>query len=274
MDDLPKKELHIVPPQLLLKAGAAALGMLALFLLVLTISALRGLPYVGAGVPATNTISVSGEGETFAVPDTATFTVTVQEEAAQVADAQDSATEKMNGIIDYLKGEGVEEKDIKTVSYNVMPKYEYDQQFCPVGTYCQPGNQTLAGFQVSQTLSVKVKDTKKAGELLSGVGSRGVFNVSGLSFTIDDEDALRAEARNQAIEDARAKAEALAGDLGVDLVRVVGFYEDSSYPPMYAYGLGGMELSRDAKVSSAPAPALPTGENKIVSNVNITYEIK
>ena len=99
-----RRELRVFPPDIVVKAGAAALGMLALFLLVQTVKALKEYRYVGSGVTATNTITVSGMGEVFAVPDRATFTVTVREEGDDVASAQDKATEKMSGIIDYLKG--------------------------------------------------------------------------------------------------------------------------------------------------------------------------
>ncbi len=271
MDDVQKREIHIKPPELMVKMGATVLGFLALFLLVLTISNLKEWRYIGVGVPATNTITVSGDGEVFAVPDTATFSVTIQEEAKEVSDAQEVATKKANDIIAYLKGEGVEEKDIKTADYSVYPQYDYTQSACREG-FCPPGRQVLRGFQVSQTLSVKVRDTKKAGDLLSGVGSRGASSVSGLNFTIDDEDALQAEARGKAIEDARTKAAELAKQLNVRLVRVVGFSESSGgYPPMpYAYGRGGDMVME----SKAVAPEIPAGENKIVSNVSVTYEIR
>mgnify|MGYP001602215561 FL=1 len=253
--------------------GAAALGVLALFLLVSTISELKGLRFIGSGVAATNTISVSGEGEVFAVPDTVTFSVTVRENAKQVKDAQDAATKKGNDIIEYLKKEGVEEKDIKTTDYSVSPQYEWIQQACPQSGYCPPGKQILTGFQVSQTLSVKVRDTKKAGDLLSGVGAHGATEVSDLSFTIDDEDALKAEARDKAIAEAKEKAEKLAKSLGVSLVRVVGFYENEGGGPIYAYGMGGAERTVSDSMPKV-APQIPAGENKIVSNVSVTYEIR
>jgi len=265
--------LRISPPDLIVKVGAAALGMLALFLLIQSVKALKEFRYVGSGVTASNTISVSGMGEVFAVPDRATFTVTVREESKDVADAQEKATKKSNDIISYLKGAGVEEKDIKTVSYNVNPKYEYSQGVCTQYS-CPPSKQTLVGFEVWQTLEVKVQDPKKAGDLLSGVGSKGASEVSSLSFTIEDEDALKAEAREQAIAEARAKADQLADQLGVKVVRVVGFSEDSyGYPPMPYYSRGGvaMDAAQEVKLS---APELPAGENKITSSVNITYEIR
>jgi uncharacterized protein YggE len=253
-------------------AAAAALGVLAVFLVFATLSELKGFRFIGSGVTATNTITVSGEGEVFAVPDTATFSVTIQETAKDVKTAQTAATKKNNDIVAYLKGGDVEEKDIKTTDYSVYPQYEYGERVCPQYSYCPPGEQKLVGYQVSQTLLVKVRDTDKAGELLSGVGELGASSVSGLSFTIDDQDALEAEARGEAIDDARIKAAELAKQLNVKLVRVVGFSENGNYPIFYAKemsvadGRGGM--------GGAPAPELPVGENKISSNVTVTYEIR
>lgn len=254
-------------------AGAVALAVLALFLLAATVYAFKSIRYVGSGVAASNTISVSGDGEVFAVPDTATFSVTIQEKGKDVAAAQTVATKKNNDIVAYLKEAGVDAKDIQTADYNVNPQYEYSNGLCTSG-YCQPGTQKLIGFEVTQTLTVKVKDTDKAGDLLSGVGTRGASSVSGLSFTIDDQDKLEADARDKAIADAKAKAEKLAGSLGVSIVRVVGFSENA-YQPYYAYGRGGVAMDAVAsKVESAPSPEIPTGQNKITSNVNITYEIR
>ena len=269
--DIEKKEIHIVPPARMQTAGMFALAMLGVFLLVLTISSLKQYHYIGSGVSASNTITVSGDGEVFAVPDTATFSVTVQEEAKDVKAAQDVATKKSNDIIAYLKSQAVDEKDIQTTDYNVYPQYDYTNSACTQG-YCPPGKQTLRGFQVSMTLTVKVRDTKKAGDLLAGVGSRGASSVSGLSFTIDDQDKLDAEARDKAIAKAKAKAEALADALGVEIVRVVGFSEGGNGPIYYAktmaVGMGG------ADSAVAPSPEIPTGQNKITSNVTITYEIR
>ncbi|MBI4088310.1 SIMPL domain-containing protein [Candidatus Kaiserbacteria bacterium] len=254
-------------------AAASALSVLALFLLAATVNELRSSRYIGSGISPTNTIYVSGEGNVFAVPDVATFSVTVQETAKDVATAQATATKKSNDIIDYLKKQGIEDKDVQTTDYSVNPHYEWSQAACPAdSSYCPPGRQTLTGYDVSQTLSVKVRDTAKAGAILSGVGSLGVTNVSGLSFTVADQNLLEDQARAKAIQDAQAKAETLANQLGVTLVRVVSFSESGG--PIYyaktmdaAVGMGGGP-------ESAPTPQLPTGQNKITSNVTVTYEIR
>ena len=218
------------------KMAAGALGALALFLLVATLGQIQSLRYIGSGVAATDTISVSGEGEVFAIPDTATFSVTVEETAKQVTDAQAAAAKKSNDIVAYLKKQGIDDKDVQTADYSVNPQYDYSGTVCPQYGYCPPGKQVLTGYQVSQTLTVKVRDAKKAGDILSGVGSRGASNVSSLSFDVDDRKALEAEARGKAITDARTQAEALAKQLGVKIVRIVNFNENNGGPVYYEIG--------------------------------------
>jgi uncharacterized protein YggE len=256
-------------------SAALVLTLLALFLVVEVVKGVKEFKYIGGGVPVTNVVTITGEGEVFAVPDIATFSFSVIEEAATVGAAQEVATEKINAILSYLKDAGIEDKDIKTLGYNVYPKYSYDTVTC-FSYPCPPmRDPEISGYEVSQTIEIKVRDTEQAGGLLSNIGERGASNLSGVNFTIDDEDALKSEAREQAIANAKEKAEELASDLGVRLVRVVSFYEEENYPygPIYygydkAMGMGGVAESMSV------APALPAGENKIISRVNITYEIR
>jgi len=272
MEDIERKELHIMPPQMVVNAAVVTLGALAIFLIILAVSALKEFRFIGSGVAASNTISVSGKGEVFAVPDTATFSYSVMDTAKDVVTAQTSVNTKGNAIMAYLKGQGIAEKDIQTTDYSVNPHYEWKQTICPAGGYCPGGKQTLTGYDVNETVTVKVKDTNKAGELLSGIGSKGATNLSGLSFTIDDQTALEAQARTKAIDDARKKAEELAKELGVDIVRVVGFSEDNGGRQYYAAKTMAMDSAAGAQ--SAPAPEIAMGQNKITSNVSVTYEIR
>ena len=96
-------------------------------------------------------------------------------------------------------------------------------------------------------------------------------NVNGLSFSIDNPDGLKDQARSKAITQAQEKAQTLAQQLGVSLVRVTSFNESGAqaYPVMYSMG------AMDAKTASVPAaPEIPTGEQKVTSNVSVTYEIQ
>lgn len=248
------------------------LVLLAAFLFAATLNAFKEHRFIGSDISPVNVVSVSGEGEVFAVPDTAEFTFSVTEEGATASAVKDAADTKVKDVIEALKAQGVEEKDIKTVSYELHPKYEWEQERC-TAVYPCPGKQVQKGFSLTQSVLVKARDLDKAGDHLGLVAGNGATNVSGLTFTIADEDNLRANARKAAIDDAKQKAEKLAADLGVSLVRIVNFNESDGYYPMpymareMALGMGG-DAVEEAKV------AVPAGENRISSTVSVSYEIR
>lgn len=244
--------------------------VLGVFLTAQAISSIFGLRYIGAGIAAANTISVSGYGESFAVPDIATFSFSVVSDKTTVAAAQTDATAKINAVSAYLIEAGIEKKDIQTSDYSIQPQYDYVQSSCTPGVYC-PGNQVLKGYEVRQTTTIKVRDTAKAGELLAGVGSKGATEVSGLTFTFDNPDAVEEEARTKAITDAKQKAEKLAKELGVSLVRVTAFSESGRVATPYPYAK--LDSAAGSAVAQS-APEISVGQNKVSSDVSVTYEIR
>lgn len=254
------------------KAAFAAITLLAVFLLGQSLAVFGGLRYIGTNPQAQSIISVSGKGEVVAVPDIASFNFSVEKESLFVADAQNEVAKRTNDIITFLKKNGVAEKDIKTSGYHIYPRYEYQTK--GDGGVLMPssdGRRYLAAYVVSQSVEVKVRALADAGKLLSGLGELGATNVSGLSFDFDKHDELVREARNKAIADARAEAEKLSKALGVRLVRIVSYNEGGGYPIYYTkaeaagYGIGG-----DGRVT----PEIPVGEDKLISQVTIAYEIK
>ena len=116
--------------------------ILSLFLAVQTLNALKEYAVIGDGVFPSTTLSVSGEGEVFAAPDVAQFNFTVTEEAGSVAAAQQIVTEKIDMSLQALESLGVEEKDIKTTSYNAYPRYSYPEILCISGA-CPPRESTF-----------------------------------------------------------------------------------------------------------------------------------
>jgi len=213
-----------------------------------------------------DTIVVSGKGELTVKPDIANVSFSVMEENMDVAKATEAVNTKIAKIIESLQANGVDEKDIKTTGYNIYPRYDYlNSQVYPYG-----GKQVLAGYDVTQSITIKIRDLTSAGKVVTDLGNLGVTDMGGLNFTNDKYDDLVKEARDQAIIQARSEAKKLAKSLGVRLVKIVGYSEGST--PIYydraVYGMGEASMK-----SSVPA-ALPTGENKITSNVSITYEIR
>ena len=216
-------------------------------------------------------LTVTGIGDASAKPDIAQFSFSVHAEGADAATAQTQSATAINAIMKYLKDQSIADKDIKTENYTLNPKYKYMQKPCVFGGVCPPSEQTPDGFEVSQTISVKVRKIDTAGVLLTQVGTLGATDISGLNFIVDDEEAVKAQARDLAIMDAKAKAQKLADSLGVHLIRIISFTENSGEGyPMYSAPMAELAVGNKAAV----APSIPAGENKITSNVAITYEIR
>ncbi len=264
-------EIGVVQKRRLFNSVVFVCVLLAVFLAVETVGSLKSYSSIGKGVVAANVLSVSGIGEVSSVPDIATFSFSVVENAKTMKEAQDISARKTNAIIDALKKMGIAEKDIKTSGYNSYPQYDYVQTYVCTSGYCPPSKQVLKGYEVSQTITVKVRNTDNAGAALSKVGELGATNISGLDFTIDDMDKAKADARDLAIKDAKAKAKVLSKSLGVELRKIVNFQENAYQPPVY-YGMASQSLKMEDAVSTVPAT--PTGENKVTSNVTITYELQ
>ena len=250
-------------------AATAALAVLALLLLAWTITAFNNLGK--SENPYMNTITVEGTGTGTSIPNLAVVSFSVTEQGATVAEAQAAATAKTDAALAAVEGLSIEEKDVKTIAYNVYPRYE--TTVCYTGYCPEVRNPKIIGYEVSQTVEVKVRDTSKAGDVLQALGTLNVQNISGPNFQVDEEDAIRNVAREEAINEAKAKAKALADQLGVRLGKVVSFYENPGYMPYdYGYyGKGGGVMEMDVAQS---APALPTGEQETTVSVSITYEIK
>lgn len=235
------------------------LGLLAVLGTVVA-NNMKNYQYIGRPSAERDTIAIFGEGKITAIPDIATVDVGLTTEKPDVKTAQAENTKKMNSMIAQLKGFGVDAKDIQTSYYNIYPQYDWPN-----------GKQVLRGYQVSQGVTVKIRDLGKIGDILAAVGEGGANQVSGLSFNIDDPEALRQEARIKALDNAKEKAEALAKVAGVSLGKIVSFSEYSASPvPLYksvdSLGMGGGGV--------AAAPTVESGSMDIVVDVTVSYEIK
>jgi len=246
-------------------AATAALALLALFLFVKTVDAFGNIGRSES--PYMNTITVEGDGTATATSSIARITFSVSETAATVGDAQAAATKKTDTALASLTKLSVDDKDVKTTSYNVSPQYQYTT--CYSGA-CPNTPPKITGYTVSQTIEVKVRDIAKAGDVLQALGTAEVQNISGPDFSTEDDTAVKAEARANAVADAKTKAQALAKELGVHLGKVISYYENTApYYGDYA-GKGGMAMES----AVAPAPTLPAGQNDTNVTINVTYEIR
>jgi len=208
-----------------------------------------------------DTITVEGQGKVTGVPDIATIEVGVLTEDKEVGKAQNANTEKMNKLIDKIKSFSVDAKDIQTTNYSIYPQYDYPD-----------GKQVLKGYQVNQSVTVKIRKMDLISEVLGAVGESGANQVSGVTFKIDDPEALKAQARDKAIENAYTKARELASKMHLRLGKISFFNEysnDIAQKAMYGYGLGA---GGDSMIA-APAPQVETGSQEVIVNVSIGWEL-
>lgn len=224
--------------------------------------------YIGQDIESKNTITVSDKAEIYAKPDLALVTASITAEAKTVNEAMANNTKKMNAVIDFVKSHGVDGKDLKTTNFNIYPRYEWQRETICLIPPCPSGKRVLAGYEINQSLQIKIRDMEKIGDIIQGTTEAGANEISGLQFTIDREDDLRNQARDEAIEKAKTKAKGLASKLGVKLVRISNFTESGASPVPYLF-----RESVAGKGGGGEVPQIETGENKIEVAVTITYEI-
>lgn len=239
----------------LIWSGTTVMIVLAVFLLASTNQVLNT-------AATTNTISFNGEGKVVAKPDIAKVKLIIVTEALTSKAAQNENSNKSNTVTSYLKKQGIEDKNIKTISYNIFPQYKYS---------LSGGKPQIVGYQVEQSIEVKIRDLDKVSSILDGAVTAGVNQISGPNLEIDNPEKLRSEARAKAIEDAKRKAHELESQVGLSLGKIVNFVENygGNYPPPIY-----LKAEADGRGGYSAGPSIPTGENEIVVNVSLTYQIK
>lgn len=246
-------------------------SLLALIILT-AVGVQAAFAYSRSALPVA-TFSATGEGRSVAIPDTAEFSFGLTTEGGKdVSALQKENTDKMNAAIDFVKSEGVDAKDIQTSNYNISPRYQYFScQPTSSARPCPPSE--IVGYTINQTITVKVRDFAKIGDILSGVAAKGANNVSGLNFTLHDKDAAENEARAEAISKAKTKAESMAQAGGFHIGRIISIQESGQTPSPIYYGkmTGGFGMGA---ADVAAAPSVQPGSNEIVKDVTITYEIR
>jgi uncharacterized protein YggE len=247
-------------------AGGVALIAIAFAALATGVADFKSLKHTN-GQQAS--ISVTGEGEARAIPDIATLTVTVRESGATVPEAQRAVESKTKNVIDQTVVLGIAEKDVKTISYAINPKYEYSNPVCFNGA-CPVRSPKIVGYEVAEVLEIKVRKIDISGDVITVLGKANITEISGPEFTVDDMDTIIKEAKEKAIEDAQTKAKETARSLKVDLGSIVGYSDDSTNMPYPMYAKAGLS-SQDSTANQSVS--VPTGETIKKVRVTITYEL-
>jgi uncharacterized protein len=210
--------------------------------------------------PGPRLLTVGGEGEVKAKPDQAVLSAGVVSDAKAAADALAANSRKMNQVFATLKRFGIPDKSIQTSDFSVSPQYP---------DYNSKEPRRIAGYEVSNTVTVTVDDLGKLGPALDALVASGANSLGGIGFSVRDEKPLEAAAREAAVKDAMAKAEALARAAGVTLGPIVSIGEGQVAAPMPM-----RRMMAVAPMAAAAPPPVAAGEESVTASVTVMWEIR
>jgi len=230
-------------------------------------TALMAVPFAALADEAPRPrITVTGEGQASAAPDMAVLSLVVLQEKPTAREALTANNEAMAKVLDAMKKAGIAERDLQTSGFSIDLRYVSPDN---KDNTQPPEAPKIVGYAVSNSLTVRVRDLKKVGDILDQSVTLGVNQGGNLTFTNDKPEAVVEEARKKAVANAMAKAKTLTEAAGVSLGKVVEISEQS-------YSPRPMPMGQAKMMTAAPADSVPvaTGENTYNVNVNVTFELK
>ena len=247
-----------------MNATSTSRSLLAASLSGLLLTAGAGAVSAQENRPREAVISVTGEGEASVAPDMAILTLSVVRNGETAEAALSANNSAMNEVLSALKAEGIADRDLQTSNFSIYPQYRHPE---PKDGVSQPPE--IVGYEVSNTLTLRIRDLKKLGGLIDSSVKLGVNQGGQIVFTNDDPAATTTEARKAAVANALAKAKTLTEAAGVKLGRVIEINE-TSFRPM-PQPMGRMAM---AKEMSADAVPVASGENTYTVTVNVTFALE
>lgn len=246
-------ENTVGPARRSLQRAAAAAALLS----AMALSA----PAARAQEQAAPRIVVTGVGEVAVAPDMATVTLTILRQGETAREAMDAANEATRAVVAALKEEGIADRDLQTSGLSVQPDYVYPQ---PTGPAEPP---RISSYRVLNTITARLRDLTKVGAVIDRAVTLGVNQGGDILFGNADPKPVLEQARKLAVEDARARAEVLAGAAGARLGNLVEIVEGAGGEPPRPVGA---QMMRMEAADSVPVQA---GENSYRVQVQVTWGI-
>jgi uncharacterized protein YggE len=234
-------------------------------------------------------IWVSGEGDVPVTPDIAILNLGISAQASTVADAQSQAVAAMNKVMSALTSNGVDQKDIQTQYFSIqqvtnpIPPTPMPTPYLPLETPNGSGNgtspmipvpikppvQPTTGYEVTNMVTVKIRAIDNTGAIIDATVEAGgdLLSIDGVTFSVDQPDQYYAQARQLAMNDAKAKANQLAELAGVTLGKAT-YISESTTPIVYPE-----VFNAQVATSSASTPINP-GQTDIIVDVQVAYAIQ
>ena len=214
--------------------------------------------------PREPVINVLGEGQASVAPDMAVLTLSVVRNGKTAEAALSASSAAMKDVLSAIKSDGIADRDIQTSNFSIYPQYRHPD---PKGGVIEPPQ--VIGYEVSNTLTLKVRDLQKLGGLIDRSVKLGVNQGGQITFTNDKPDDVMTEARKKAVAEALAKARTLTDAAGVKLGRILEISENSMRPapqPMMR-----MAMAKDMAAEVVPVAG---GENTYTVTVNVTFALE
>jgi uncharacterized protein YggE len=213
---------------------------------------------VSAQTQAPAMISVTGEATMSAPPDLAQIDGGVTSEAKTAREASDANNNAMAKVLLALKGAGIEEKDFQTSRLSLRPESAPNRG--------GGGPATIVGYRASNRVTVKLRDVSKLANVIDAMAGAGANDIGGISFRVSNASKLLDDAREQAIADARRKAEIYAKAAGVALGAPLSIAEENNVAPVpYRRMAAGMAVA---------ATPIAQGEETLQVTVSVSWAIK
>lgn len=203
-------------------------------------------------------IITTGDATVRVKPDAAIVTAGAVVTGSSADEAQTVLSARIATVLERAKGLGIADADTKTTTYRIDPQYAYDPGRAP----------RLVGYQGTQQIAFTLHAPDTVGKAMDTLLQADGATTATVTFTVLDTKAVQATARTQAIEDARAKADAMARTAGVTLGRVMSV-SDVALPVT----VDSTTFSALVKSPTAAPAQLPPGELQLVVRVQVQFEI-
>lgn len=208
-----------------------------------------------------NTVTASGEGKQVAAPDEAEMSFGVTAQGTNAEETLAEASKKSDAIVEAVKEAGIPEDDIQTAGVNLSPEYDYKSSEVP----------RIVGYQASVQVRVTVRDITKVGDVINAASAAGATDMSGPSFMLSEDSEARSAAIEDAVADAKARAETMAAAAGKSVGEVISLAESGiNVPVLY----GTQRALGDSVAAAEAAPEIQTGTLDVTANVTVVFELK
>ena len=197
-------------------------------------------------------------------PDTATITFSVETADKNSQKAVELNNQKMSVITENVKKLLGANESVKTASYNLRQRYEYNNVL---------KKSVQTGYTVTNTLTVTLKDTKKTAKVIDAATQNGATSVSGLSFSVQNTDGVCKELTTKAAQKAKREAEQVLVALGKSIDSVVSV-SYSCNTQFHRSPMRFMAMDSEANSKTASGAVIEEGENKITAYVTVVFTIK